>query len=609
MDVNQEEFNSVKLRCQKMVEDMGERNSYNDKYEELFLMTWDEENEMKRKQENLRVTKSPDPRNKVIGALRLLVAGDPAFSVPEDKNEKNVVDIGDKLERWATVLWRNMGRVRQNPLHYDIVLSLLLYSEVHIGITKTSDLVKQAEGGDDAAMIRAKELELMTPYIADVWHPNEGYPEYGPTGLKAFHRKVKTTSGQIIDDYGDEAIKLLGSENRYAETELNIFWDNKIRYDWLTSSNDQALWFEEHKLGRIPVISMIGEGSLLFEDPEQQRQPFLYSIDKSELWKRQNLAMSVIYTLMYALGTNPQFIFTAQNPERELDVRWDTPGGVATILPGEEFKALNKQIIDPSLTQGLELAERLVAESSIYSQTLGEPLGSNAPFSMVAMLHQAGRLPLLMTQRKASWAIADVIKLCLQWWKKEGSKVKYEGRYGGLSADAIPDVFEMEAKLDIALPQDRLQQANTARILTDGEHPLVSRKYAREEYLGIGQPDKMVEDIWDETAADLRAKADFLMQEQQNMQKEQELLQMKMQVQGMQYGQGQFGPGYYPQEGPPQQGPPQQGPPGMPPGAQMGPSQEEMMGGNQGPLPGPNPAMPRSPLPVPPRANVEPIGD
>jgi len=612
MNYNTEEFGAIKTRCENLVQEMGSRDTQCDKMERIFLMDWDEEAEVARKQENIRITKSPDPRNKTIGALRLLAAGDPAFSVPEEKNVKSVVDISDKLERWATVLWRNMGRVRQNPLHYDIVLSLLLWSEVHIGITKTSDLVERAKGGDPVAYERAKELENRTPFLADVWHPKDGYPEFGPTGLNSFYRRVKVTSGQILDEYGDEAVRQLGgTQNRYAEHELNIFWDHKIRYDWMTSAGDRPLWFEEHGLPNIPVIAMLGEGSMLFEDPEDQRQPFLFAAYKSDLWKRQNLAMTVLYTTMYSLGTNPQYLFHAIGPERELDIDWSTPGGVAQLLPGEDFKALDKNLNEPAIIAGLELADRMVSESTIYSQTLGEPLGGNAPYSMVAMLHQAGRLPLLMTQRKGSWAIADVVKLCLQWWKKEGGKTTSD-IYGGLMAKEVPSQFELEAKLDIALPQDRLQQANTARVLTDGERPLVSRRYAREEFIGIEQPDQMVEDIWDENAADLRAKEHFLMEEEQILRKQEELFQRKMALQQQQQQMmqgpppGMQGPPGMPPGMPPEM-PPQQGPPGMPPGGPpMGPSPEEMMGGNQGPMTPPV-QLPQAPVPQLPKSDVEPI--
>ena len=591
------EMEQIRARAMQLKRDYSRRNDQNDDMEDLILMRDDDEARIKRQDASAKYTVSPDARNAFIGALRLLIAADPLFSVPEEKNLPEVMDQADAIELAASRLWQAGGRARQNPTHYDVVLSILGYAEGVIAVTKTSEMVEQSKGGSSVGEAKAEELAELTPYVFDVWHPNTCYPEFGDTGMTFFYREVDKLSGSVMDEFGDAAKMALGDIGRYSDVTLCQAWDYENRHVWI-KDQDPPLLQEVHGLPFIPVVDQLGEGSQLFSNYEDQRWPFLYTTLKSGLWERQNLALTVLYTIMFAIGSNPMFVYTANEPGKQLDFGWDKIGGVAQIDQGERLEALVKQVIDPSIMVGLEIAERKLSESTIFGQTIGEPLGGNAPFSMVALLHQAGRLPLVVPQRKASWAIADAVKMAFKWMKAEPEGQSYENIFGELKGADIPKVFELEAKLDIALPQDQLQQANVATMLSSGDKPLVSQSHAREEYLNIGQPQTMVEEIWTERAADMK---DARYNEQQIMADE-------AQKQGLEEVLAVFAqmpPEMIPQilqgiiqqmQGPPpgeegQQGPPQQGPPGQPPGPPMqgppgqGLPPEQFQGGGQPPLP------------------------
>ena len=150
----------------------------------------------------------------------------------------------------------------------------------------------------------------------------------------------------------------------------------------------------------------------------------------------------------------------------------------------------------------------------------------------------------------------------------------------------LPDRPNIEARLDVSLPQDDRQNAMIALQMTQGDSPLMSKARAREEYLGIGQPDQEEKAIWTERAQ----QAQLQMMVQQEIEKAQMQAQQQM-MGGQQPGQ----PGGMPPQGmPPQQMPQQgmppdmsqlqqtgaaQGVPGMGMGAPMDPS---MMGGQPG---------------------------
>lgn len=556
----------------------GERDAMFDEMEDIFLCEWDEESQVSDVYENTRITISPDARNQALGAIRLLTASDPEFSMPVNENEVGS-EISEDVEKWCSIVWDAAGRISGDPIHYDIVRSGVLFSEINIGVTSTKDMLAATRGNESkGSQRRIEQIAKVTPYIFEVYDPRTCYPDYDALGMRAFYREYDTLVRNIRDQFGDEAIAGIKEKQvtDYDTVTVCDFWDSVYRQVWIKGEQD-CLIQDEHGLSFIPRVSQIVEGTRLFEEEEDQRQPFLYTLWKTGLWKRANLALTVMWTNIFAIGANPLFIHEQGTADAMVDYDFDVPGGIARVPPGSKFgPMLNKGVIDPSLQYGIEMNDKLVTESTIFKQTLGEPLGSNAPFSMVALLAQNGRLPLVTTQRKASWAIADAMKIALMWMKEEkgNKKVSYAGKTAELDYSALPENFELEAKLDIALPQDKLQQANIIGLLVGGDSPVMSKRWGRETLLNEGQSEAMQKEIWSEQAADLM----FQMYAQELLQKQQMAQQMQMQQMAQQM------------QGPPPEQEQQMRQP--PPGQGIPP--EMMQGGAQPPQQPPGePPMPR----------------
>ena len=569
------ELKEVQQYAQDLKSRHSARNAMDNEMENIFLMTWDETGRIRRRDEDAKITTSPRSRNSLLGAQRLLTVTEPTFSISKDVNTEYVVQYGEGLEQAALQLWTAAGRIRKRPLHFDVVLTALLFGEMHIAVTRTADMVAYAKGANKTAQMHAERVAMTTPYIFDVYDPRSGYPELTPSGLVAYYREVATTSGAIMDDFGSKGEALMKG-SRYQPVTLCHFWDVKNHYVWLDGRKKDALIEEEHGLPMIPIVVQLGEGSMLFSKPEWQRQPFLYSEWKSELYKRENLALTVLYTNLFKMGMNPMYVETLNQLGEHATVDADT--GRVTVPFGGGWSPLpSKGIIDPGARELLDMAAQLEQESTIYAQTLGEPLGGNAPFSTVALLHQSGRLPLATPQKLAGWAIADAVKCALLWWRNEPESLyDYAGALSDITPAEIPEAFDMDCKLDIALPQDRLQQANVANIMTQGDDPLVSKQWVLENVLNIGAPDKMRKEVWGEKASFLAAQSYFVDQLMQLQAKTQALMQPQQMQQGPPPG---MQPGQ-PPPGPEQQGPGLQG--GLPP-------EMAQMGGQPGqPMPGQN---------------------
>lgn len=500
------EFKEIKGYAHEVSQTYGMRNQINLEMEKLYWMRWDERTKVAGAIGDVaKITHSPRAANAVDGMIRLLCASDPIFSLPNEINAPFTKANGEAIEKFCAAMWQASGKISGKPTHYDVVRSAILFDEIHILIQSTTDLVKAAkqQKGGKSRIARAEEIAQRTPFMYKVTHPSAGYPVWDEMGLCFFYSKRKVKHSDIITAYGkkgEEVIQRLGSkQSPYTEAELHDAYDLENRCVWIDGS-DEPLVFAPHGFPFIPVVATRVEGSDLFAKPEEQRHPALYNLYKSGIIERQNLFLTVLYTMVFAIGANPMFVEYLHNPNNPPEIDYSKPGYTARMRIGERREPMARQVVDPALLQSWQIAQELEMESTIYRQTLGEPLGANAPYSMVALLSQSGRLPLLMAQRMGGEAIGKAVELSLKIAKKEGikGKVNSSGIYAILNPKDIPDFFEVQAKLDIAMPQDLLNNVNAAVMGTQGDNPLFDMDYAREKLLQIGQPQEMQKAIWDQ---------------------------------------------------------------------------------------------------------------
>src|SRR4030042_5419160 len=206
-------------------------------------------------------------------------------------------------------------------------------------------------------------------------------------------------------------------------------------------------------------------------------------------------------------------------------------------------------------------------------------------------MSQRGPLPLLATQRLCSNAIAEASEIALEWLKDEGNsaKAQYESFEQELSPGDIPDIIDIKVKLEIEWPQDRLQMANAANMLAQGDNPMVSKRWVRENILNVGQSNDIDKEIWNENTANIF----YRKMVYEKMAEMAQLEQMAMQpAQSMASGM----PGSMPMPG---VGPGGAMPPNPAMGTQGGPPVQQNFGTPPQPVapPGPQPIEPAPPMP------------
>lgn len=484
---------------------------------DLWLMDW-KEDRPKTIDDDTKLTISPDAANSLTGAFRLLTATEPQISVPFDASDAAQRAVSSKAEKFLKIMWQASGRQYGAPLHMDCVLSALMFAEVDIVPTLTMDLLEdireqEEEAKDDPyyglRIQAAEELAELTPCLYEVCSPIGTYAERDRFGLALFARKRELTTSQIEAEFG-YLPSLLGKKRNLKHNVWEIM-DRRFRACAIGSLKapymSEPIYMDEHGLGFVPAVSQIIEGTRLFAEPEKQRRAFLYTLVKSGLANRQNLALTVLYSTVYAIASIALWKHTSPPGSKDKKLNVDMTRGKVAVVEleaGEQLEPMfSKGAIDPALMQALEIAERKGVESTISRQALGEPLGANAPYSMVALLHQAGRLPLITPQKLTGWAIADALELSLKMMRSAGqgkAQAAWMNESAEITLADLPKRLPIEVKLEIDLPQDWTTMAQVALQLTQAQ--LASRRFVREKMLNQGQSEQMDEEIWSEKAGE-----------------------------------------------------------------------------------------------------------
>lgn len=542
-------FSQIVTRSQQLRSDYSTRNQQLQEIQKMFLMEWDK----KPVQPNLKYTISPTARNAALGAARLLYASDPVFSVPHDKNDATLREKFSPIEKAAAALWDANTKIRGTPAHKDIALSAVLYGEVHAGVTSTEDLLLRAQGTQDKATIaRLTRISKQTPYLFEVYDPLTGYPERDSAGMTGYYREQAIEAGKVLSIWGKLA-EDQGLKDRKAVVTYCDWWDDAYHIVWILGKGDPLL-MEEHGLPVVPIVAITVDGSELFSKPEQASQPFLYTLYKSGMWERENLMLTMMYSNMFAIAANPTFA-SISNDETGLSVDWSVPGGVISMRPGEDFRQVVKSAIDPEMFRAWEIAQSQAGASTIYPQTLGEPVGGNAPYSMVALLHQAGRLPLVGPQKLGGLAVASLMEIAFKLWYAKGGTNVIASTKGAMTlkkAD-IPEDLIIDARLEVDMPMDDRQNAVVATQLSGGLDPLSSKRFARENYLHMGQSEDMQLEIWAERQSEQAFQIGMQRDAQKALQPQQTGPgQMPIQQSGQQPGGNRGQPGYTQAQVPPE---------------------------------------------------------
>lgn len=433
----------------------------------------------------IKNTISPTARNKVEGAIRLLTSQQPIFRVESYSNREDQEKI-DELETMLSRWWEMSGRITNNKLLKQMMESAVLYDEMHTSVTLLKDYSDNK--ADDR---RVKRMLDLTPVLFQSWNPRYGYPSFDELGLTVYYRETEDSWTNVRRKYSDllENTK----EDATGNVKVGLYYDLTHYAVWI---DGEPVICEEHGLSQIPINVTIVNGSSFFQNREDQRQPLLFSLMRSKLWERENMLYTILYSQLFAIGMTPILVYKT-NDQKSLALKMDNTAGfsVATLGAGDSLDILANKGILPQETQNLmTMTTDAINNTTIHNTAFGERYAGDMTFSETSLLSQAARLPLIHPQKMGGFGISSVMELALQVMRDKG--VSYNNNGITIRPKDIPNDMQINATLDVILPQERLQNATLAKMLV--ESGLVSSEWAQDNVLGITNTSRMVRKMAEE---------------------------------------------------------------------------------------------------------------
>ena len=192
---------------------------------------------------------------------------------------------------------------------------------------------------------------------------------------------------------------------------------------------------------------------------------------------------TILYSQLFAIGSDPDTGLQDARP-KSLALKMDNTAGffVATLGAGDSLDILANKGILPQETQNLmTMTTDAINNMTIHNTAFGERYAGDMTFSETSLLSQAARLPLIHPQKMGGFGISSVMELALQVMRDKG--VSYNNNGITIRPKDIPSDMQINATLDVILPQERLQNATLAKMLVEsGQNVRMGRIRPDHEY-------------------------------------------------------------------------------------------------------------------------------
>ena len=459
--MNRDDIEQIKKNARNVIARYSARDTMLKRYREIYFMdNMEKPRNAEIDEGDWKLTPSPSGRNEVVGMQRLLNTSEFHITV-KDTDE---VRGADEIEKGLKAILRVSGEGRRARIESDAALSAVLYGSVTIYAEAISDLLMIKTLKKYKRDHLAKK-QKRAPFLLRLINTEESYPEWDEDMMISHTWRYKIRGTNLTARWGVDA------KDNTEYTVYDVFTP-EYHVVWADGMNNEIL-AAEHGLGCLPIFTAYAGGSDLFNKPEQQMQSFLYAKAKANLDKRENSLLTTLFTNIHQRGTaGPLIALDPDSLPSTITVSYQ--GGMRYITA--KAQQIDDKIIDPVIFQAKQVLDELSGQSTIQRQTLGENVGSNVPFSSLAMLSNSGKLPLVDPQRALEQVFTDAFNHILYRIRTEVIENEQID-----SAD-ITEEMEIAVNLQAKLPQDSLRNAQVAQQLGD----LVSDEWKHTELLQIG---------------------------------------------------------------------------------------------------------------------------
>lgn len=406
----------------------------------------------------------------------------PRFSVVSPS--ESLLRQAEEVEELLRFLWREWDRQWRSSLH-----SGLLRDAAHF----------LALRGWVAVRLSYNEQEEI-PVRVELVDPRAVYPLPGSTGLRYVAVRRKVTVSEVFDYWPDRAVEVLGDREDDEVVDLEAYYDEVYHAVLVEGRFLQEP--EEHGLPFCPWVIAVAGGSPI-RASEVNSQDWTAHVGVSafhgvkQLYRQMNRVLTQLATEVARIA-NPPVLFYFDPLEgdepRELDL---SPGAVNVLIAPKERVELIRTSPNPSDLGPLLSVLREDIDRGSLPGVLWGAVGPETSGFAIAQLSRSAKESLAPVLLAMEQMVADVSSKALQILgevhRRPVGMVVRDSRGRWVAGKAVtPETLEQVGyRVEVAYrdvtPQDRGAMAQVAALLTDRK--LVSLRTAREEYLGIDNPD------------------------------------------------------------------------------------------------------------------------
>ena len=467
-----------------------------------------------------REVRTPICYEQVQRIVATLTVNYPVISVPPpgpgEENQRN----SSKRERWINAALPRMEQEAERGVFRMFVDNLVADGQGVLKLVYKPEHWRRYPGRSDftddqafgEAADRFKKSAKFPFALRDV-DPLSFYPVFGEDGLEAcleitqrprrlMARKFESISAP--ERLGQPLPAEEGSAGAGGTVEVVEYWD---RWYYVLLVDGRRVRSGRHGYGQVPYFQASGEQSAS-RDPRYSGMSTLFAIRwlvpllDSLLTMKQNAAFLYAYPTPFIrspVGTP----FEGGEDGRPQVVEW-TPGRMIPLYPGEDPGFVQWQGTPPDLDELISIVRGLIDRAGLASVLYGQGPGSDSSGYMVNQLINAAKVKYDPIVKSAEACLERLVGFLYQLLEnKVGEEVFVWSRgdseqgWVGLSGDDIRGYYACKARIEPLMPTDDIAQGMFGTNLVKAG--LVSKRWAREEKLGISNPEDMAEEIlWEE---------------------------------------------------------------------------------------------------------------
>lgn len=406
------------------------------------------------------------------------------------------VKQAEQVEEMVRWLWEEWDRAWRRSLHGGLFHDLAHYLALRGWGAIRLSYDPEANRGEPPVRI-----ELVDPRFV--------YPIPGAKGLRYVAVRRRTYAGEVLDLFGEEAQKVLQEMEDDEPVTLEAYYD-----DWWHAVLVEGKWIKEptaHEYGFVPWVIVISGGAPLRaseRDPDGWTKnvgPSIFHGIK-QAYRQVNKLLSQLATEVARMA-NPAVIWYLDPDEKDEPRQIDlAPGGTTyAIAPKERIEVIRTSPNPSDLGPLLQALVEDVNRASLPPVLWGVAGPETSGFA-ISMLSQAARdaiQPVVLAMEQAVEDVSERALTLIKQFHTEPVGIVVRDRRGRWVAgrSVEPTLLEetgtrVRASYRDLSPKDRAAFAQLAALLTDKR--LVSLRTAREQFLGLDNPDLENERVLEE---------------------------------------------------------------------------------------------------------------